>query len=272
MQKLPITLAVLRRILPLLKGWPNPYRLSQDDFTFAMGSLMAVNQFLRGGEAFTTAKSDRKILTRSMVNIRWIHAAGKHVCALVTSVPQTKTQWEVAFVDVPCFSCLGADDFDPVGLWRIYVRRFKGPPGSPAFPMACGAAATRDFMVKRTVSLLALANIPSVNSLGRPVAVKAASWRAGAVRSAMEAGLSEVLIMEYGRWRSAAWKSYLTMTPLDLFGAAQRMSFASVAGTLGAQQVGVEMVAQLGASSDDAAKRRLDFRLQGRMVVARARA
>jgi hypothetical protein len=50
-----------------------------------------------------------------------------------------------------------------------------------------------------------------------------ASWRAGAVRSAVDAGLSEPMIMELGRWKSTAWRFYLLYSPVDVQGAACRM-------------------------------------------------
>jgi hypothetical protein len=268
-QKLPISLTLLRQLLPQLQGWPNPYLLSQDDFTFVVGSLIAVAQFLRGGEAFTKAKSDRKLLRRSMLNIKHINIQGAPVRSLVTSIPQPKTAWDVQYVDVPCFSCPEAGPFDPVHLWEVYCMRFPAAGNAPAFLMSDGSAATRDFMVRRTIGLMAMADIPSVDSAGKPVSVRAASWRAGAVRSAIDAGLSEALIMEYGRWRSTAWKHYLIMTPLDLLGASKRMVSASMAATTSAQQVGAEIVAQLGARSDAQAKRRLDIMLARRLMAAR---
>ena len=49
--------------------------------------------------------------------------------------------------------------------------------------------------------------------------VKAASWRAGGVRSALDASVSGPVIMALGRWRSNAWESYLMQTTSDLKGA-----------------------------------------------------
>ena len=46
--------------------------------------------------------------------------------------------------------------------------------------------------------------------------VKAASCRAGGVRSAMDAGISQPLIMAMGRWRSLAWDNYVLHNASDL--------------------------------------------------------
>jgi hypothetical protein len=105
-------------------------------------------------------------------------------------------------------------------------------------------------MVSRTADLMASAGIPAVDSVGKVLPVKAASWRAGAVRSAMDAGLSETMIMEYGRWKSVAWRHYLMHTPYDLLSASVRMVRASVACPSGAQQVGGFEAAHLGAEGD----------------------
>jgi hypothetical protein len=56
------------------------------------------------------------------------------------------------------------------------------------------------------------------------------------------------------------------MTPLDLFRASIRIVNASMAAT---QQVGAEIVAQLGTRSDAQAKRRLDIMLARRLRAAR---
>ena len=70
-------------------------------------------------------------------------------------------------------------------------------------------------MLKRTSALLAQSGIRFVDSLGRELAVRASSWRAGAVRSVIDAGVSEPVIKAFGRWTSSAWSSYLLESTLD---------------------------------------------------------
>jgi hypothetical protein len=48
------------------------------------------------------------------------------------------------------------------------------------------------------------------------MAIKASSWRAGAVRSALDAGVPEPYIMAMGRWKSQAWINYVVDRGLDL--------------------------------------------------------
>jgi hypothetical protein len=252
MSKLPVTLSLLRQLFPFLPGWPVLARLSRDDLAFAVASVVAVSAFLRGGEVFTYPSSSRPVLLRSSLSLRWIVAGGASVEALVVSVPQPKTQWELPFVDVPCFSCPEAGPFSPVVLWKAWCERFPCTSSTmPAFSRAAGGALTRDFMVSRTADLMVLAQIPAVDSVGKVLPVKAASWRAGAVRSAMDAGLSETMIMEYGRWKSVAWRHYLMHTPYDLLSASVQMVRASVACPGGVQRVGGLEAAQLGAVRDE---------------------
>jgi hypothetical protein len=69
---------------------------------------------------------------------------------------------------------------------------------------------------------MAKAGMVVMDAAGRPTAVRAASWRAGAVRSAIDAGVPVPFIQASGRWKSAAWIAYLAQSSVDLQGAAQR--------------------------------------------------
>ena len=51
--------------------------------------------------------------------------------------------------------------------------------------------------------------------------VKAASCRAGAVRSAIDVNAPVPFIQASGRWKSAVWIAYLAQNKLDLQGAAR---------------------------------------------------
>ena len=86
----------------------------------------------------------------------------------------------------------------------------------PAFIMANGRPLSRDFMVQRTEALLQVAGIQVLDQAGKVAPVRAASWRAGGVRSAIDAGVSVPIIMVLGRWRSIAWESYYMQTKADL--------------------------------------------------------
>merc|ERR1712194_971012 len=71
---------------------------------------------------------------------------------------------------------------------------------------------------KRITELLDLAKLVIVSFDGAKAMVKAASCRAGGVCSAMDAGISQPLIMAMGRWRSLAWNNYVLHNATDLQG------------------------------------------------------
>jgi hypothetical protein len=124
---------------------------------------------------------------------------------------------------VPCFANEVDDTMCPVRLWEEYSARsasFK--PDGPAF-MLHGKALSRDYMVARTTALMCLADISFVDHKGVVMDVRAASWRSGAVCSAVKAGVSVPYIMALGRWSSRAWENYLLHAPMDLQGSASSM-------------------------------------------------
>ena len=85
--KLPICLATLRRILPLVPGWPNLAAMTLEDAAFCVGSIHATSAMMRGGEAFYTRGADRAILQTKAISIKPI----AKVPTLVISIPQPKT-------------------------------------------------------------------------------------------------------------------------------------------------------------------------------------
>ena len=49
-QKVPITVGLIHKILPLLQHWPDMARMSPEDQVFALATVLGVAGFLRGGE------------------------------------------------------------------------------------------------------------------------------------------------------------------------------------------------------------------------------
>ena len=221
--KVPITTALLRRLLVLLPGWPVLGEMSANDRSFAVASVIGVAGFLWGGEFLAGNQSGRRVLLRKMVTVRDI-SGGR---AVVVSVPQPKTRWWLEKVEVPCCERKGDPEWCPVKMWSSY-ENLRGGRGSvsvaePAFVLEDGGPVTRDFMVAKTAELMARAGIEFVDTAGKPMPVKMASWRAGAVRSAVDAGVGEATIRALGRWQSSAWMSYLLHSLWDVQGAARSM-------------------------------------------------
>jgi hypothetical protein len=264
--KLPISLRVLCAILPLLPGWPDA--LSLEDLMFATASLLAMAAFLRGGEAFTSEGQSRTVMTREMFLFKKVFSCGVETMALIVNVPQPKATPGTPFVAVPVFECPEAGAFDPVRMWKAYVARSPTVYSTqPAFTLPNGKSLSRDYMVKRTLSLLAESKVPMVDSCGNPLSVMAASWRAGGVRTAVDAGVPEYLIMQYGRWRSHAWKHYLCATPLDLYGSALKMFKCLPVEATSALLVGDAVAAQLGVSEDCVVMKQAAVSLRARVRI-----
>ena len=232
--KIPISLSLLHRILPQLPGWPDVDALLYDDLLFATASVCATCGFLRGGEFTHTPHQHRPILRLAHINVSTVRGQ----TALVISIPQPKNDWWKVAVNVPIFAPMPlASPFNPIRLWTALCSRSKHvhpssgrapAPTLPAFHHADGAPLRRRFMVGRTLALLRQCNVELVDARGNPTTVISSSWRAGGVRSMVDAGASDEMIMEMGRWRSRAWVNYLLYSSLDLSRASARMWEAAV--------------------------------------------
>jgi hypothetical protein len=224
-EKTTVSVGVLKATLPLLPGWPCLEAMSHDDRAFAAASVIAVCGYLRGGEFLRAPGSKRPVLLNGDVCTRSVGES----TAVVLTIRQAKATWWLEKSDVFCFASGAEGDpaFCPVRL-RINYQRLAPAKvkvfdaKAPAFCTSDGRALTKRWMVQRTEKLLAKAGIVVVNAAGRPTKVRAASWRAGAVRSAIDAGVPVPFIQACGRWKSAAWIAYLVQSSFDLQGAAQR--------------------------------------------------
>ena len=138
------------------------------------------------------------------------------------AVAQPKNMWWLESADVTCCNPPpGAVECDLVTSLRLFwaiseLTGVKLKENGPAFPMDDGAPLSRTFMVERTEVLLKLAGVQVVDQAGKVAPVRAASWRAGGVRSALDAGVPVPVIMMLGRWRSLAWENYYMQTKEDI--------------------------------------------------------
>ena len=95
-------------------------------------------------------------------------------------------------------------------------------------------------MLSRMTSLLDKAGTRLVDELGQKLVLKLSSWRAGGVRSALDAGIPASLIKAMGRWRSEAWQCYASHVLADMRNAARAMWSAASTGPQPGLVVGVE--------------------------------
>ena len=117
--KVPISLALLRRILPMIDGWPHAADMSHDGRLYVSVSLHAVLCFLRGGEFLVYPSSERRVLLMS--SIRAHEGSAQVPASVIISVPQPKTRPDLICVDVPCFDSPFHPLFQPYGRWMSYV-------------------------------------------------------------------------------------------------------------------------------------------------------
>ena len=183
---------------------------------------------LRGGEFLYYPKSEHRNLFMCAVCVR----KNTTTKLVVVRVPQPKTRPDLFKVDVPCYDCEEAGIFKPSFWWEAYcalspLAALHVPcpdrKSIPAFHHADGSPLSRDYMLSMTKRLLHQAGITTLSDHGTPTVLRMASWRAGGVRSAIDAGLHPDMIMALGRWTSDAWRRYLTHTLLDVRGAGARM-------------------------------------------------
>jgi hypothetical protein len=220
-KKFPITLTVLRSILPTLPGWPSPQLMAHDDIMFTAASLIATCSFLRGGEFTTHPAASREILTGAAVRVSTF--GGRET--VTVAIPRPKNFWWLAEVEAHCFDSREADVFSPV-KWLQHYRQFSSVPltdAGAAFQTHSGAVLSRDFMVQKSHALFEAIGLVGVGPDGKPMSIKASSWRSGGAMSAVHAGVSDPLIMALGRWRSIAWSAYTHFNLGDLEVAARHM-------------------------------------------------
>ncbi len=105
---------------------------------------------------------------------------------------------------------LGATGADvcPVQALTQYLAR-RGPSPGPLFLFESGVPLTRVALVSYLRAALQQAGIPHANYSGH-------SFRIGAATTAAHCGMEDSLIQTLGRWKSAAYKSYIRLRPEQL--------------------------------------------------------
>jgi hypothetical protein len=218
LQKVPLSLTMLLQMCESMDGWPHLGKLSFNDLTWATASCIAFFACLRGGEFFVQPKSDRPILTGSAVSIR-TSPAGPFV---YIQVPSPKTRKDLVSIPAIAMSTTKSFLFDPVVLLKCYRSRAEARAinvlgKNAAFKSGDGAPINRAFMVSRAERLRVAAKIEVLNTEGNPIKVSAASWRAGFVLSARQAGVMDAVIRNNGRWTSVGGPVPYTVDTLDTY-------------------------------------------------------
>ena len=212
--KFPVTLDVLRRILPRLDNWPNLHLMSHCDRVFAAAAVIGVLEFLRGGEFLWSRSSDRPTLQSSDVEVKVVQG----IEVVQISVRQPKARWWLASESVLCLSPSAHSSLDPVwllkGMRSFDSRRQRGGAG-PAFAMEDGSPLSKKWMLAKMKILVCDAGMSFPDHLGASVDVRAASFRAGGACTAKRAGVSDATICHLGRWASNAFLSYTNVVDFE---------------------------------------------------------
>jgi hypothetical protein len=217
--KMPLSCSTLASMFVHIPHYPMFGQMSHDDRLFVTASVIAVSAFLRGGEFLTYSGNQRRVLLQSEVQIIDGPSLTK---SIEVSIAKPKNMWWLKAAKVPC-SIPTEGTALPILPWVMLVlyREFARNAGvtlsddGPAFVMQNGSPLNRDWMVAKSQALLTAAQITFVDQSGRQAPVKAASWRAGGVRSALDANVPVPVIMDLGRWRSMAWERYALISSQD---------------------------------------------------------
>jgi hypothetical protein len=216
LQKIPLSLSMLLQMCQCMHGWPSTKKLSFNDLVWATASCIAFFACLRGGEFFVQPKADRPILTGAAVSLR-SSLTGPFV---FVEVPSPKTRKDLISIPAIAASPMSNFVFDPVLLLQAYRERAACQKinvlgKNAAFKSSDGSPINRLFMVSRAESLRAKAKISILDTAGKPIKVSAASWRAGFVMSARQAGVMPDMIRNNGRWTSVGGPLPYTVETLD---------------------------------------------------------
>ena len=155
--KVPISMAIILKMLLRVPFWPDWARMCHDDRLFVAASTIASCGFLRGGEFLQYAGSGRDVLLHSMVSTPLVRGHR----AVVVQVEAPKNMWWLDSARVTCFSPAAgcAAIVDPVVALDMYRVHSVVPltDDGPAFVMSNGLPLSKKFIVDRTSVLLAMA-------------------------------------------------------------------------------------------------------------------
>ena len=218
MQKIPLSLHMLIQMCQGMRGWPALNLLSFDDLTWAAASCVAFFACLRGGEFFVQPKATRPILTGKAVSIRG--PPGEQYVYI--DVPSPKTRKDIVSIPAIAASPSTGFIFDPVAFLTHYraraaILKINVLGDNAAFKTKDDKPINRLFMISRAEKLRVLSKIEILDTDGKPLKVSAASWRAGFVLSARQAGIVQENIRTNGRWTSVGGPMSYTVETLDVF-------------------------------------------------------
>jgi hypothetical protein len=137
-------------------------------------------------------------------------------------VPSPKTRKDIVSIPAIAASPSTGFIFDPVAFLTHYraraaILKINVLGDNAAFKTKDDKPINRLFMISRAEKLRVLSKIEILDTDGKPLKVSAASWRAGFVLSARQAGIVQENIRTNGRWTSVGGPMSYTVETLDVF-------------------------------------------------------
>lgn len=188
--KLPITRAILCRLMPLLN------LSNADDCALAAAMWVATTGLFRPGEVAPENLTD----TSRLLTVGSIRTTGDVVSV---HLAESKTDSWRTGVDVQL------RDSVALNLLRRHLSTRPTPatPDAPLFALANGHPLTHKQLVSRTEALLARAGVPMVTPDGTNC--RGVSFRKGGATDLAATGVSDKIIQTVGRWRSYCSLRYI---------------------------------------------------------------
>lgn len=208
-KRLPITPDILRKIYTVWAQCP----VSQDKVMLWAACCMGFFGFMRAGE-FTCSSPGQSVgPTLSVADVSIDSRDDPQV--LLVHLRHSKTDPFGAGVYLH-LGHSGDDTLCPVTAVLGYLAR-RPPALGPLFIFEDGSPLTRVRLVSHLREALMRVGINSKNFSGH-------SFRIGAATTAARAGFSDSFIQTLGRWKSAAFRTYIRTPPEDLQAVAARLT------------------------------------------------
>ena len=194
-QRLPITPTILRTLFNSWSRTPITYNKVMLWAACCLGYFA----FLRSGE-FTSSPSSTCTLEPSDI------AVDNRSNPTYITVRLRRSKTDQFGRGTTIFVGRTHEDICPVAAVLAYLARRPGTPG-PLFIFDNGAPLSRSYLVRTLRTTLTDAGIDTTGYSGH-------SFRIGAASAAAKAGLPDSMIQTLGRWKSAAFLSYIRI-PVD---------------------------------------------------------
>lgn len=203
-ERLPLTRDVLLRLLQRLKQSDRYQATLYAAFCLAFGAFLRMGEFTYSTRDRQQEDFDQWFLTRRSVRFHDDH--------IELTLPASKT--DPFRQGVTLTIAASSDDACAVKALNHLFKRWPAPPDAPLFEDTVSGDFNRDSVIHMLRQLL--------RQIGVEGHYSGHSFRRGAATSAKEAGLSDDEIQLLGRWKSDAYRLYVTYHPARILAISRR--------------------------------------------------